>query len=561
MSNRWIWIALVAMVAGASAESSASAAVCAGVADYSASTIYNPGNRTVYKSHLWEAVIQIWNTPPDYCPACNYWSDLGACAGTDTTPPTVPGNLVSPSQTQASISLIWSASTDAGGVQNYDVFRNGAVVATVSATSFTDTNLASNTTFSYALRARDNAGNVSATSSPITATTQAATQCTAVPTVPTGLSSPSQTSSSVNLQWNASSAPNCTITYRIFVNGAQNQTSTTTTGTVSALAANTSFSFTVSAVTSAGASAQSAAISVKTTAAPPPSAHFITGYWQNFNNGARVLKLRDVPSAYNVIAVAFADATATQGAVAFNLDSSLGYSDVQEFKNDITTLHGQGRKVIISVGGQNGAISVASAGAATSFSNSVIGLMNSFGFDGVDIDLENGVNSTFMAQALHSITAAHPGAIITLAPQTIDMQSPGMEYFKLALAVKDVLTVVNMQYYNSGTMLGCDGQVYAQGTVNFLTALACIQLQNGLRPDQVGLGLPASGAAAGGGFVDPSVVNAALDCLTQGTNCGSFHPLQRWPGLRGAMTWSINHDGTNNFTWVNTISSHLGSVP
>jgi chitinase len=118
-----------------------------------------------------------------------------------------------------------------------------------------------------------------------------------------------------------------------------------------------------------------------------------------------------------------------------------------------------------------------------------------------------------------------------------------------------------MQYYNSGTMLGCDGQVYAQGSVNFLTALACIQLQNGLRPDQVGLGLPASPAAAGGGFVDPSVVNAALDCLTTGTSCGSFHPPQRWPGIRGAMTWSINHDGTNNFNWVNTISTHLPAVP
>jgi len=39
--------------------------------------------------------------------------------------------------------------------------------------------------------------------------------------------------------------------------------------------------------------------------------------------------------------------------------------------------------------------------------------------------------------------------------------------------------------------------VYAQGTIDFLTALACIQLQGGLRPDQVALGLPASSRAAG----------------------------------------------------------------
>jgi chitinase len=299
---------------------------------------------------------------------------------------------------------------------------------------------------------------------------------------------------------------------------------------------------------------------VRTAAAPPPATHYITGYWQNFNNGARVVKLRDVPSGYNLIAVAFADATATVGAVAFNLDPSLGYADVQEFKNDIATLHSQGRKVIISIGGQNGTVGVASAAAATSFRTSVVDLMTSFGFDGVDIDLENGVTATFMADALHGIAAARPGAIITLAPQTIDMQTTGTEYFKLALDIKDVLTIVNMQYYNSGTMLGCDQQVYAQGSIDFLTALACIQLQNGLRPDQVGIGVPAS-TVAGAGFVNPSVVNAALDCLTTGANCGNFHPPQHWPGIRGAMTWSINHDGTNNFTWVTAIAGHIGQVP
>jgi chitinase len=544
------------------AASPASAAVCTGVADYSAATIFNPGDQTVFKNHLWQAVIAIWNTPPDYCPDCNYWRDLGACDGTgDTTPPTVPTNLASPSQTSTSISLSWSASTDDGGVKNYDLLRGGAVVATVTATSFTDSNLASNTAFTYAVRARDNAGNVSAASATITVRTLPAAQCTTVPSVPSGLSSPSQTNSSVSLQWAASSAPNCAITYQVFVNGTQSQTTATTSAMVSGLAANTSFSFSVSASTAAGTSARSVAIAVKTAAGPPPSAHLITGYWQNFNNGARVVKLRDVPSGYNLIAVAFADATATPGAVAFNLDGSLGYADVQEFKNDIAMLHGQGRKVIISIGGQNGTVSVASDSAATSFRDSVVSLMSTFGFDGVDIDLENGVNSTFMAQALHGIAAAKPGAIITMAPQTIDMQSPGMEYFKLALAIKDVLTVVNMQYYNSGTMLGCDGQVYAEGSINFLTALACIQLQNGLRPDQVALGLPASTAAASGGFVSPSVVNAALDCLAAGTSCGSFHPPQQWPGIRGAMTWSINHDGTNNFSWVNTVAGHIGSVP
>jgi chitinase len=219
--------------------------------------------------------------------------------------------------------------------------------------------------------------------------------------------------------------------------------------------------------------------------------------------------------------------------------------------------------VVLSVGGQNGAVSVGDSTAANNFASSVAGIMSSYGFDGIDIDLENGVNATFMAQALRSLRAsAGSGLIITMAPQTIDMQSTGTQYFQLALSIKDILTVVHTQYYNSGSMLGCDQSfAYSQGTENFLTALACIQLQSALRPDQVALGLPASGSAAGGGFVSPSVVNSALDCLARGTNCGSFRPPSTWPSIRGAMTWSINWDASNGYAFANTVKPHLGTLP
>jgi chitinase len=307
------------------------------------------------------------------------------------------------------------------------------------------------------------------------------------------------------------------------------------------------------------------------TTVPPSSGtlpkHVLTGYWQNFYNGAAALKLAAVPTSYDLVAVAFADATSTPGAVSFTLDSGLsaqvgGYTDAQ-FKADIATLHSRGKKVIISVGGQNGTISVSDSGSATNFANSVYSLMTTYGFDGVDIDLENGINATYMASALRSLRAkAGANLIITLAPQTIDMQSTGSSYFALALNIKDILTIVNTQFYNSGSMLGCDqNQAYSQGNENFLTALACIQLQGGLRPDQVALGLPASTSAAGSGYLSPSVVNSALDCLAAGTNCGSFKPPASYPGLRGAMTWSINWDVSNGNGFANTVKPHLSSLP
>ncbi len=292
--------------------------------------------------------------------------------------------------------------------------------------------------------------------------------------------------------------------------------------------------------------------------------HVITGYWQNFNNGATVLRLSSVPTSYNLIAVAFADASGAPGAVTFNIDSGLstalgGYTNAQ-FTSDVATVRARGQKVIISVGGQNGSISVSDSSSATNFSNSIISLMNTFGFDGVDIDLENGINATYMAQALRSVVAAKPGSIITFAPQTIDFQSTSAGYYQLAVSIKDILTINNMQYYNSGSMNGCNGSTYSQGGVDFITSQACIQMNAGLRPDQIGLGLPASTSGAGSGYVSPSIVNNALDCLAAGTNCGAFHATAH-PGIRGAMTWSINWDASNGYAWVNAIAAHLSSVP
>jgi chitinase len=290
------------------------------------------------------------------------------------------------------------------------------------------------------------------------------------------------------------------------------------------------------------------------------------GYWQDFNNGATCLRISDVPTTYDIIAVAFANATTTTGGVDFSVDSGLsacitgGYT-ADQFKADIATAHQRGQKVIVSVGGQNGTISVTDAASAQNFANSVHSLMTTWGFDGVDIDLENGVSPSVMASALQQLSSMSPGVIITLAPQTIDVQSTGGSYFQLALNIQSILTMMNTQYYNSGTMLGCDQNVYAEGQENFFTALACIQLQSSLRPDQIGLGAPASANAAGGGVVAPSVVVNSLDCLTMGANCGTFKPPTTWPTLRGAMTWSINWDASNGFSFSNTVKAGLKSLP
>ncbi|WSB05377.1 glycoside hydrolase family 18 protein [Streptomyces sp. NBC_01794] len=387
-----------------------------------------------------------------------------------------------------------------------------------------------------------------------------------VPAAPGGLAVGSVTSSSVALSWNAVS--NAT-GYNLYQNGTKVQSVTGASATATGLGASTSYQFQVTATNAAGESAKSAAVTGTTSATGGGGAggsvpkHAVTGYWQNFNNGATVQKISDVPANYDIIAVSFADATGTPGGVTFNLDSAgLGGYTVDQFKADIKAKQAAGKSVIISIGGQNGTVTINDSASATNFANSVYSMMQTYGFDGVDIDLENGLNSTYMSQALRSLSSkAGSKLVITMAPQTIDMQSTSNEYFKTALNIKDILTVVNMQYYNSGSMLGCDGKVYSQGSVDFLTALACIQLEGGLAPAQVGLGLPASTSGAGSGYVSPTIVNNALDCLARGTNCGSFKPSKTYPSLRGAMTWSTNWDAKSGNAWSNAVGPHVHALP
>lgn len=89
----------------------------------------------------------------------------------DTTAPSAPGQPTAGTITANSVALSWAASTDNVGVTAYEVLRNGTVIATVPATSYTATGLTAATAYSFSVRARDAAGNVSAASAARSVTT------------------------------------------------------------------------------------------------------------------------------------------------------------------------------------------------------------------------------------------------------------------------------------------------------------------------------------------------------------------------------------------------------
>ncbi|PRX73182.1 chitodextrinase [Cohnella sp. SGD-V74] len=187
----------------------------------------------------------------------------------DTEAPTAPTNLASPSKSNVTVDLSWTASTDNVGVAGYDVYRGGTLIGSTTganATTFTATGLTPSTSYSFTVKAKDAAGNESAASNTLNVTTDAGD--TQPPTAPANLTNTAKTDTSVSLAWTASS-DNVGVTGYDVYNGASIAGSTSgagaTTITLTGLSPNTSYTFTVKAKDAANnVSAASAPLTVTT---------------------------------------------------------------------------------------------------------------------------------------------------------------------------------------------------------------------------------------------------------------------------------------------------------
>ncbi|WP_264560080.1 M4 family metallopeptidase [Flavobacterium sp. N2270] len=90
---------------------------------------------------------------------------------TDTQAPTVPTNLIASGTTNTTTTLNWTASTDNVGVVGYDIYQGTSNLGTVTGTSANITGLTASTTYSFSVRAKDAAGNVSGSSNTVNVTT------------------------------------------------------------------------------------------------------------------------------------------------------------------------------------------------------------------------------------------------------------------------------------------------------------------------------------------------------------------------------------------------------
>jgi chitodextrinase len=193
-------------------------------------------------------------------------SGTQACHGSvpDTTPPSQPQNLSANAVSPGQVNLTWSPSTDDTGVAGYNVYRDGAKIATTSTTSYTDRSVVPNRAYTYTVAAYDAVGHVSTQSSPAAVTTPPDMN---PPTAPSSLLA-SLSQGRVALTWTGSTDDVGVTSYSILRDGAQVGSSTSTSYTDQTTAPNTTYTYTVVAFDGAGnASAPSNSVTVTT---PPP---------------------------------------------------------------------------------------------------------------------------------------------------------------------------------------------------------------------------------------------------------------------------------------------------
>ena len=134
----------------------------------------------------------------------------------------------------------------------YDVYRGTTRVGSTTSTSFSDTGLSASTAYSYTVRAKDVAGNISSASSALSVTTLADTvPDTIAPSVPAGLVATTVTENSVALTWTASTDTGGSglAGYDVYRGTTKVGTPTSASYTDSGLTAATAYQYTVRAGT------------------------------------------------------------------------------------------------------------------------------------------------------------------------------------------------------------------------------------------------------------------------------------------------------------------------
>ena len=168
----------------------------------------------------------------------------------DTQAPTAPAGIVAQTRTETSITLSWQASTDAGGVAGYRVFRDGALAGSTNSTSYTVAGLSCGKSYTFGLEAYDPSANHSARTATIFST--AACSDTVAPSAPASFVKTGATTTSIAVSWSPASDNVAVAGYSLSVAGSAIGTTAQPSYTFSGLACGTSYALGIEAYDAAG---------------------------------------------------------------------------------------------------------------------------------------------------------------------------------------------------------------------------------------------------------------------------------------------------------------------
>ena len=168
----------------------------------------------------------------------------------DTQAPTAPAGIVAQARTETSITLSWQASSDAGGVAGYRVFRDGALAGSTNSTSYTVAGLSCGKSYTFGLEAFDPSANHSARTATIFST--AACSDTVAPSAPASFVKTGATTTSIAVSWSPASDNVAVAGYALSVAGSAIGTTAQPSYTFSGLACGTSYALGIEAYDAAG---------------------------------------------------------------------------------------------------------------------------------------------------------------------------------------------------------------------------------------------------------------------------------------------------------------------
>lgn len=335
-------------------------------------------------------------------------------------------------------------------------------------------------------------------------------------------------------------------------------------------------------------SSRSSVSSFSSSSVAPPTGKELVGYWENWHWPLE--EMASIPN-YTVLNISFPR---------INADGSLFLSNDGGYQNNptaqqIAAAKAQGKKVLLSIGGANATFVLNNQTQEDNFVNSFIAIKDQYGLDGIDIDTEKGLHTNpnaqinlanpqysadYLVRAIKRLKARYGASfLLTMAPETAHTIGANLAgnwlgqynwgvYLPLINALRDDISWIQMQYYNTGSMPGKNGQFYNSATQDALVAWTEALIEGfqigstgvgylGLPASKIIIGLPASTAptAAGSGYTNPTVVKAAMRCLRSG-DCGTgYKPAKTYPDLRGIMAWSTWEDYVTGYAFSNAVKA------